>query len=120
MALLTGLPVDTLDEVKAAAQLLLDKGVQDVVVTLGSRGALWINGEHETLIPAVEVKARDTTGAGDAFNGALAAALARANPDTAFIDHVRFANRYAALSTERPGAALSMPALAEVQVRFAD
>lgn len=69
LALLTGLPVDTLDEVKAAAQLLLDKGVQDVVVTLGSRGALWINGEHETLIPAVEVKARDTTGAGDAFIG---------------------------------------------------
>ena len=69
LALLTGLPVDTLDEVKVAAQLLLDKGVQDVVVTLGSRGALWINGEHETLIPAVEVKARDTTGAGDAFIG---------------------------------------------------
>ncbi|MFT3944376.1 MAG: ribokinase [Ancrocorticia sp.] len=69
LALLTGLPVESLDEVKAAAQVLLDKGVQDVIVTLGSRGALWINGERETLIPAIEVKARDTTGAGDAFIG---------------------------------------------------
>ena len=64
--------------------------------------------------------ARNKVSNSDVYTAALAAALARANPDAAFIGHVRFANRYAALSTERPGAALSMPALAEVQVRFAD
>lgn len=55
LALLTGLPVDTIDEVRDAAQVLLGRGVQDVVVTLGSRGALWINGEREILIPATKV-----------------------------------------------------------------
>ena len=50
----------------------------------------------------------DTTGAGDAFNGALAASLAQ-QPALAFIEHVRFASRYAARSTEHAGAALAMP-----------
>jgi len=68
-------------------------------------------------IGAESVAASDTTGAGDAFNGALAASLAAA-PEEAFAVHVRFANRYAAVSTERPGAALSMPLLAEVRARF--
>ena len=100
LALLTGLPVDTLDEVKAAAQLLLDKGVQDVVVTLGSRGALWINGEHETLIPAVEVMARDTTGAGDAFIGCFSHYLV-ATGDVE--ESLTIAARYAADSVTKLG-----------------
>ena len=113
-------------ELHAWCRTLLPHGT--VVVTLGAVG-VFVSHPDEQLrgdaaacyrIGAESVAVSDTTGAGDAFNGALAAALARANPDTAFIDHVRFANRYAALSTERPGAALSMPALAEVQVRFAD
>ena len=61
----------------------------------------------------------DTTGAGDAFNGALAASLAEAALP-AFADHVRFANRYAALSTERPGAALAMPTHADLIARYAE
>ncbi|HRA57484.1 MAG TPA: PfkB family carbohydrate kinase, partial [Thermomonas sp.] len=52
----------------------------------------------------------DTTGAGDAFNGALAASLAQ-RPQLAFVEHVRFAGRYAARSTEHAGAALAMPEL---------
>ncbi len=100
LALLTGLPVDTIDEVKAAAQLLLDKGVQDVVVTLGSRGALWINGERETLIPAVEVKARDTTGAGDAFIGCFSHYLV-ATGDVE--ESLTIAARYAADSVTKLG-----------------
>jgi ribokinase len=66
---------------------------------------------------AKPAQAIDTTGAGDAFNGALAASLAR-DPALPFADHVGFATRYAALSTERPGAAAAMPALAEVRARF--
>lgn len=96
-----------------------------VVVTLGSAG-VFVSHAEEALrgdakpyyrLAAETADTIDTTGAGDAFNGALAASLA-GDTKLAFADHVRFANRYAALSTERAGAALSMPMLAEVNARF--
>ena len=113
-------------ELHGLCRKLLPQG--SVVVTLGSVGVFVSHAEEQLRgdaaayyrLAAESVTASDTTGAGDAFNGALAASLAGAGPDAAFIGHVRFANRYAALSTERPGAALSMPALAEVQARFPD
>lgn len=96
-----------------------------VVVTLGSAGvfvshaedALRGDAKAHYRLAAEAAETVDTTGAGDAFNGALAASLA-GNAELAFADHVRFANRYAAVSTERAGAALSMPKLAEVEERF--
>lgn len=98
-----------------------------VVVTLGSAG-VFVSHAEETLrgdakpyyrMAAEAAEAIDTTGAGDAFNGALAASLAGTR-ELPFAEHVRFANRYAALSTERAGAALAMPRLAELHARFAD
>jgi ribokinase len=98
-----------------------------VVITLGSAG-VFVSHADDMLrgdtrphyrLAAEPVEAIDTTGAGDAFNGALAAALA-AGHEVPFIEHVRFANRFAALSTERTGAALAMPRLADVQSRFGD
>ncbi len=95
-----------------------------VVVTLGAAGLFVSHAEEQRgdakasyRIAAEAADVVDTTGAGDAFNGALAASLAGDEP-LAFAEHVRFANRYAALSTERAGAALSMPRLAEVAARF--
>ena len=90
-----------------------------VVVTLGASGCFVSHADANLRgdatacyrIPAEQVEAVDTTGAGDAFNGALAASLAL-RTDAAFAEHVRFASRYAALSTEREGAALAMPRLA--------
>ncbi|MBN8224722.1 MAG: ribokinase [Xanthomonadales bacterium] len=110
-------------ELHALCRKLLPHG--SVVVTLGSIGVFvshpdaQLRGDAQSYyrIGAESVAASDTTGAGDAFNGALAASLAAA-PEEAFAVHVRFANRYAAVSTERPGAALSMPLLAEVRARF--
>ena len=96
-----------------------------VVVTLGAAG-VFVSHAEEALRGdakpyyrmAAEPRGRvDTTGAGDAFNGALAASLASGG-GLPFAEHVRFANRYAALSTERAGAALAMPRLAEVAARF--
>jgi len=96
-----------------------------VVVTLGASGC-FVSHAGETLrgderpfyrLGAEQVRAVDTTGAGDAFNGALAAALASA-PDVAFAAHLRFASRFAALSTEREGAAAAMPRRADVIERF--
>jgi ribokinase len=96
-----------------------------VVVTLGSAGVFVSHAEEAQRgdakpyyrLAAEPADVIDTTGAGDAFNGALAASLA-VDAELAFSEHVRFANRYAALSTERAGAALSMPTLAKVRRRF--
>ncbi|HEY1035886.1 MAG TPA: ribokinase [Pseudoxanthomonas sp.] len=98
-----------------------------VVVTLGATG-VYVSHPDEALrgdprphyrVAAEAATVVDTTGAGDAFNGALAASLAENSVPT-FADHVRFANRFAALSTERPGAALAMPLRADLLARFAD
>jgi ribokinase len=70
-------------------------------------------------LPARPVEVRDTTGAGDAFNGALAASFAL-DAQRPFEAHLRYAVAYAGLSTERPGAALSMPLRDEVVARFGD
>ncbi len=96
-----------------------------VVITLGAAGA-FVSHAGEVLrgdaaeyqrAPAEAVRPTDTTGAGDAFNGALAAGLAMA-PRAPFMDHVRYAIRVAGLATERPGAAASMPWRREVLERF--
>lgn len=87
-----------------------------VVVTLGSSGCFVSHAESNLRgdatacyrVPAETVRAVDTTGAGDAFNGALAASLAL-KPERSFGEHVRFAVRYASRSTELYGAALAMP-----------
>ena len=89
-----------------------------VVVTLGASGCFVshpesnLRGDESACyrVAAEPAKAVDTTGAGDAFNGALAASLAQ-RPQLAFADHIRFATRYAGLSTETEGAALAMPRL---------
>ena len=89
-----------------------------VIVTLGSSGCLVSHAESNLRgdatacyrVPAESVRPVDTTGAGDAFNGALAASLAQRS-GLAFGSHIRFANRYAGLSTEQEGAALAMPRL---------
>lgn len=94
-----------------------------VVVTLGAAGAFVSHaggrrGDTHACyrIAAEPVAVVDTTGAGDAFNGALAASLA--TNDAAFAVHVRFATRYASLSTEAAGAALAMPRRAALEERF--
>ncbi|MEE7546939.1 ribokinase, partial [Xanthomonas sp. Kuri4-1] len=87
-----------------------------VVVTLGSVGAFISHAEEQPRgdaqpyyrVAAESAHTVDTTGAGDAFNGALVASLAQL-PNAPFAAHVRFANRYAARSTEAEGAAVSMP-----------
>ena len=89
-----------------------------VVVTLGAAGAFVshrddaLHGDPQACYrcPAIRVETVDTTGAGDAFNGALAASLARA-PSASFAAHVAFACRYAGEATRRPGAAAAMPHL---------
>ncbi len=75
LSLLTGMPVDTEQDVRRAASVLHRAGVRHVVVTLGSRGVLWLSDEGEELLPATSAHALDTTGAGDAFIGCFSHVL---------------------------------------------
>lgn len=103
---LTGRPTDALDDVAAAADVLRGRGPRTVIVTLGSRGALIVAADGRTHVAGVPVTAADTSGAGDAFCGALVAALATGEP---LIQAARRANVVAARSVTRPGTQASFP-----------
>ncbi len=110
---LTGLKVESVDDARRAGDKLLAMGVGTAIITLGEKGALLHARGQSEHVPAVKAgPVVETTGAGDAFNGGLAAALARgAGP----LEAVRFANAVAGISVTRPGTAPSMPTLAEVE-----
>lgn len=72
LALLTGMPTGTDEEIEAAARFLIDKGIRTVIVTMGSRGARLVTATSSILIEPLKVKPKDTTGAGDAFIGSFA------------------------------------------------
>lgn len=115
---LTGIPVKTLIDAETAALALLDRGVRKAaILTLGEQGALVHDGTEARHIPPISAgPVVDTTGAGDAFNGGLATALATgADLDTA----LRFATATAALSVTREGTAASMPSRAEIDALLA-
>jgi ribokinase len=109
-ARLTGLSTGGAEELDAAATALLHRGVGAVVITLGAGGAYVATRELREMIPAYPVHARDTTGAGDVFNGALAVALAER---MRLVDAVRFASAAAAISVTRDGAQPAAPHRAE-------
>ena len=108
---LTGISIDGERGLDRAASSLLARGIGVVVVTLGAAGAYVAAAEHRETIPGWPVEPRDTTGAGDVFNGALAVALAEGLPVR---DAVRFANAAAAISVTRDGAQLAAPRRAEI------
>jgi ribokinase len=112
-ASLLGVPVSGVEDARRAAREFRARGVATAIVTLGERGAVLSSAEHEAHLPAFAVpKVVDTTGAGDAFNGALAVALAERRP---LLEAARFASAAAALSVTARGAANSMPGRAEVE-----
>ncbi|MFT4767056.1 MAG: ribokinase [Glaciecola sp.] len=76
LEILTGMPVGNEDEIAAAASSLLAKGLKNLIVTLGDKGALWMHGGERQHVSAPTVNAVDTTGAGDGFIGCFAAELA--------------------------------------------
>jgi ribokinase len=115
-AQLTGIPTDDQAGAERAAQALLERGPQDVILTLGARGALWVNHSHRELIPPIPVQQVDATAAGDAFCGALAAALALGQPMAVA---VRWASAAGALAVTRMGASPSLPTRAEVEALLA-
>jgi ribokinase len=110
-ARLSGLAVTDHPSAVEAARALRARGVGTVLVTLGDDGALLVAADDVTHVPSIRVTAVDSTAAGDAFNGALAVALAERQP---LGDALRFANATAALACTRRGAQPSLPSRAEV------
>lgn len=115
--LLTGLPVTSLAEAERAADALLARGVGAVMMTLGGNGALYRDRNQSHHLPIFQAgKVVDTTGAGDAFNGGFAVALAEGKP---VLEAARFGSATAGISVTRAGAAASMPARAEIEALLA-
>ena len=111
MALLTKSCVDTQDDVIVAAGKLLKSGVKNVIVTMGEKGAICCNEQGNHHVPSYEVKAVDTTAAGDAYTGGLAAGLAEGKT---LLESMKFAAAVAALSVTKHGAQPSLPWRVEV------
>lgn len=110
-SLLTGIPLDDDDALPLVAEVLLQKGVKNVIITLGAKGAYFHNAQQKFLIPAPKVQAVDTTAAGDVFNGALVVALAEGLDWREAID---LACRAGAIAVTRMGAQASAPFREEV------
>jgi len=109
---LTGIePLDP-SSTESAARKLLDRGVANVVITLGDRGCYWASATESHHFPAYPVRAVDTTAAGDAFSGALAHFIAQGSDLPQAIEK---ANAVAAIATTRHGAMESMPTFAEFE-----
>ncbi len=113
---LTGIPVTDQESAAKAAAWFHGKGVQVVVITMGSQGVFISDGEKKALVPAFRVQAIDTTGAGDAFNGGLLAALAEGKE---LWEAARFAQGLAALSVQKIGTTPSMPTREEIDAFLA-
>jgi ribokinase len=104
--IITGLPVDTEDQIAAAGRRLRDMGCDVVIITMGHRGVMLVSGKGTEHFPAVKTEAVDTTGAGDAFVGSFAYFLARGKP---LEESVRRANMIAAHTVGRVGTQVSFP-----------
>lgn len=112
LAILTGMPTDTDEEVLAAAKELLSYGTKTIIATLGSRGALIATNESVEIVSGYKVKAIDTVAAGDSFNGAFAVALTEGKT---LKEAVRFANAMGALTVTKKGAIPSLHTRKEVE-----
>ncbi|WP_409069826.1 ribokinase [Clostridium sp. FAM 1755] len=106
LEILTNRPVNTIEEIKEAAYLIMDKGVKNVIVTMGDKGVLWINKNEEYFIKAHKVDAVDTTGAGDGFIGCFAHFYVNKRNILLALEK---ATTYAALSVTRYGTQTSYP-----------
>ncbi len=113
LALLSGLPTNSLEEVKVAAGVLFEQGVKEMVVTLGSEGALYMNKEGKVHYQnAFKVTPIDTTAAGDSFTAALAVMLSQGKT---IEEALLFATKVGALTVQKFGAQSSLPFLYEVE-----
>mgnify|MGYP003356696539 CR=1 FL=1 len=108
---LSGVAVSDLDSARQAAAYFHSKGVENVIITLGAKGVFLSTPEGSEILPAYHVDAIDTTGAGDAFNGGMLAALTEGK---SLREAALFGNATAALSVQKLGTTPSMPLRKEI------
>lgn len=114
---LTGIRVQSTADAERAANVFLDLGVQNVIITMGAQGAFVMNRSLKAQVPAFDAgPVVETTGAGDAFNGGFAVALAEGR---GLVEAVRFGCVTAGISVTRHGTAPSMPHRAEIDALLA-
>lgn len=111
LATLTGLPTSNQAEIEAAAKDLVARGVENVIITLGTKGALWVTKTSQQIVPGKKVAAVDTTGAGDAFIGSFAHYFTQGKP---VAEALLLANQYAAVTVTRQGTQKSYPTAEEL------
>ena len=104
--LLTGIKVTNEATANLAANVLMKKGVEIVIITMGAEGAYVLSSEENRIVPCPTVLAVDTTAAGDTFNGALVVGLSEG---MSLINAIEFANKAAAFSVTKVGAQSSTP-----------
>lgn len=112
LAILTDMPVNTDDEIKNAAEYLVNKGLKNVIVTMGSRGAMWVTKENCQYLKSFKVNAVDTSGAGDAFIGCFASCYVKNND---VMLSMKEASAFAALSVTKKGTQISYPTKDQVK-----
>lgn len=112
LELISGIKITDQDSIAKAANALIERGVKNVIVTVGERGSVLINNSCLKQFGVNKVKVIDSTAAGDAFNGALATSLAE---NHSIEESIEFANRIASITVTRMGAQSSMPYLNEIK-----
>lgn len=113
-SLLSGIEINDVDTAKQAALRIAELGAKKVLITMGSRGALLLDDHQFSHIHAFPAVTVDTTGAGDAFNGALAASLAAGNT---LVQAATWASAFASLAVELEGAS-NMPDFEQANIRL--
>lgn len=108
---LAEMQVENETDAETAARKLVEKGVEKVIITLGSKGAFVLTKAEKVSVPAFKVKAVDTTAAGDTFCGAFAVALVEGR---SLMESLQFASAAAAISVTRMGAQPSAPTRKEI------
>lgn len=112
LEIISGVQINCEEDIQLAAKKMIQKGVKELIVTLGSKGSLYINKEKSMFKKAYKVEAIDTTAAGDSYTGALSVAFANNKNIEEAMD---FASKVGALSVMKEGAQSSLPTLKDVE-----
>jgi ribokinase len=106
------MPVKTEDEIKKAALTLIEKGLKNIIVTMGCRGSIWLTKDSIQQIPAYQVNAVDSSGAGDAYIGCFADTYVKTKD---VLSAMKKASAFAALSVTARGTQSSYPSKEQLE-----
>ncbi|MGG1572548.1 ribokinase [Fictibacillus sp. NRS-1165] len=112
LEILTDMPVETDEQIRAAAMTLIERGLKNVIVTMRSRGVMWVTRDDVQTVASHKVNAIDTTGAGDAFIGCFSHYYVQSGD---VMDAMKKATAFAALSVTKRGTQTSYPGREEVE-----